>query len=102
MVEYTETFQIVKPADMSKASHLMWHDVPNRGGRLTIVAAERNLGDVGLSSGWQGDNSDRTVPRDNNDYVVVPIANNPYGSPITGKAMPRTSHAGGKQSQANY
>src|SRR5438105_14889477 len=42
MVEYTATFQIVKPIDMSKASHLMWHDVPNRGGRLTIVAAERN------------------------------------------------------------
>src|SRR6516164_2170696 len=36
-VEYMATFQIVKPIDMSKASHLMWHDVPNRGGRLTIV-----------------------------------------------------------------
>src|SRR5438874_6294047 len=53
MVEYTATFQIVKPIDMSKASHLMWHDVPNRAGRVTIVAAERNFGDVGLSSGWQ-------------------------------------------------
>jgi len=51
-VEYMATFQIVKPIDMSKASHLMWHDVPNRGGRLTIVPAERNFGDVGLSSGW--------------------------------------------------
>ena len=30
MVEYTATFQIVKPVDMSKASRLMWHDVPNR------------------------------------------------------------------------
>ncbi len=37
MVEYMATFQIVKPIDMSKASHLMWHDVPNRAGRLTIV-----------------------------------------------------------------
>src|SRR4051812_44730220 len=46
MVEYTATFQIVKPIDMTKASHLMWHDVPNRGGRITIPAAERNLGDV--------------------------------------------------------
>src|SRR5579872_6202166 len=27
MVEYTATFQIVKPLDMSKASHLLWHDV---------------------------------------------------------------------------
>ena len=41
MVEYTATFQIVKPVDMSKASHLMWHDVPNRAGRLTIVPIER-------------------------------------------------------------
>src|SRR2546423_9661411 len=93
MVEYTATFQIVKPIDMSKASHLMWHDVPNRGGRLTIVAAERNLGDVGLSSGWQGDNSGRTVPGDNNDYVVVPIAKNSDGSPITRKVMGRITNA---------
>src|SRR5205085_7199729 len=50
-VEYMATFQLVKPIDMSKASHLMWHDVPNRGGRLTIIPTERNLGDVGLSSG---------------------------------------------------
>ncbi|MDE2477197.1 MAG: hypothetical protein KGO48_19230, partial [Alphaproteobacteria bacterium] len=41
-VEYMATFQVVKQVDMSKASHLMWHDVPNRGGRVTIVAAERN------------------------------------------------------------
>ena len=62
MVEYTATFQIVKPVDMSKASHLMWHDVPNRAGRLTIVPIERANGDIGLSSGWQGDNSGATVP----------------------------------------
>src|SRR3984893_19588223 len=55
MVEYTATFQIVKPVDMAKASHLMWHDVPNRAGRLTIVPIERGMGDIGLSSGWQGD-----------------------------------------------
>jgi len=36
-VEYVATFQLVKPLDMSKSSHLMWHDVPNRGGRITIV-----------------------------------------------------------------
>ncbi|HKY90962.1 MAG TPA: hypothetical protein VJM11_07975, partial [Nevskiaceae bacterium] len=34
--EYVATFQIVKPIDMSHASGLMWHDVPNRGGRITI------------------------------------------------------------------
>src|SRR5438270_5186304 len=102
MVEYTATFQIVKPIEMSRASHLLWHDVPNRGGRLTIVPAERNLGDVGLSSGWQGDNSGRPVPGSDNDYVVVPIAKNPDGSPVTGKVMGRITNAGGQQSQAIF
>src|SRR5258705_1289750 len=41
MVEYMTTFQLVKPIDMSKSSHFMWHDVPNRGGRLTIGPQER-------------------------------------------------------------
>ena len=102
MVEYMATFQVVKPIDMSKASHLMWHDVPNRAGRITIVAAERNFGDVGISSGWQGDNSGRTAPAADNDYVVVPIAKNPDGSPITGKVMGRITNADGPQSQAIY
>src|SRR5258706_11268020 len=68
MVEYTATFQIVKPVDMAKASHLMWHDVPNRGGRLTIVPAERNLGDVRLSSCLPGRRIGATRPKDNHDY----------------------------------
>ncbi len=102
MVEYTATFQIVKPVDMSRASHLMWHDVPNRGGRVTIVAAERNFGDVGVSSGWEGENSGATAPRDNNDYVVVPVAHNRDGSPITGKVMGRIMNASGPQSKAMY
>lgn len=101
-VEYMATFQVVKPVDMSKASHLMWHDVPNRGGRLTIVAAERNFGDVGLSSGWEGENSGATSPRDNNDYAVVPVAKNADGSSITGKVMGRIMNAGGPESQAIY
>src|SRR5215475_1800601 len=100
MVEYTATFQLVKPVDMSKSSHLMWHDVPNRAGRLTIVPAERATGDIGLSSGWQGDNSGATAPRPNNDYVVVPIAKNADGSSIAGRVMARILNAAGKNSQA--
>src|SRR5262249_48608845 len=46
MVEYTATFFLVKPVDMSKASGLLWHDVPNRGGRIAIVDAEKAFGDV--------------------------------------------------------
>src|SRR6266568_6677447 len=56
-VEYIASFFIVKPVDMLQSSGLMWHDVPNRGGRITITPDLRNLNDVGLSSGWQGDNA---------------------------------------------
>ncbi len=46
---------------------------------------ERSMGDVGLSSGWQGDNMGATAQSFPNttDYAVVPIAKNPDGSPIT-------------------
>jgi len=98
-VEYVATFFLVKPIDMSKGSRLLWHEVPNRGGRLTIPEAERVLGDVGLSSGWQGDNSGATAPRENNDYVIVPIARNADGSPITGLVIGRIVNASGPDSQ---
>ena len=101
-VEYVASFFLVKPIDMSKSSHLMWHDVPNRGGRVTIVPAERNVGDIGLSSGWQGDNSGGTVPGANNDYVVVPIAKNPDGSPVTGLVMGRIVNVRGLDSQPMF
>jgi hypothetical protein len=101
-VEYMATFFMVKPIDMSKSSHLMWQDVPNRGGRLTLAASSRNDGDVGLSSGWQGDNSGDTAhvpaPGNTNDYAVVPVARNLDGSPITGKVMGRILNASGPDS----
>ena len=98
-VEYVAAFFLVKPIDMAKASRLMWHDVPNRGGRITIAEAERVLGDIGLSSGWQGDNSGATAPGADNDYVVVPIAKQANGSPITGLVMGRIQNASGPASQ---
>src|SRR5439155_4193002 len=98
-VEYVASFFVVKPIDMSKSSHLMWHDVPNRGRRVTIVPAERNDGDIGLSSGWQGDNAGNTAPGANNDYAVVPTARNPDGSPVTGLVMGRIKNARGVASQ---
>jgi hypothetical protein len=99
MVEYAATFQLVKPVDMSKSSHLMWHDVPNRGGRVTIAVKERAFGDIGLSSGWQGDNSGTTVPRSNNETVAVPVAHNPDGSAVTGPLLARIFNASGPNSQ---
>jgi hypothetical protein len=100
-VRYVATFFIVKPVDMSQASGFMWHDVPNRGGRITIAVAERNFGDVGLSSAWQGDNAGATsVPANatlltpqpglpNNEWVRVPVAKLRNGSSITGKILGR-------------
>lgn len=99
MVEYTASFQLTKPIDMSRSSHLMWHDVPNRAGRITIGTLERASGDIGLSSGWQGDNSGRTVPSATNDTVAVPVARNPDGSPITGQVMGRILNASGPASR---
>lgn len=101
-VEYVASFFLIKPIDMSKSSRLMWHEVPNRGGRLTIAREERNMGDIGLSSGWQGDNSGNTVPGENNDYVIVPVARNPDGSPVTGLVMGRIVNARGPDSQPMF
>src|ERR1044072_8718822 len=99
MVDYVVSFYLVKPLDMSKASHLMWQDVPNRGGRITINPIERGYGDIGLSTGWQGDNSGRTVPGPDNDWVIVPIAKNPDGSPVSGLVIGRIVNANGVNSQ---
>ena len=77
MVEYTATFFLTKPIDMSKSSGILFQQVPNRGGRIDIGG--RASGDVGLSSGWQGDMTGTQVER-----VTVPIARNADGTSITG------------------
>ena len=101
-VEYISTFFLVKPIDLSRSSGLMWHDVPNRGGRITIGTFDRNNGDIGLSSGWQGDNSGATAqqpaPGNTNDYVVVPVARNADGSSITGPVLGTIINASGVNS----
>jgi len=100
-VEYQATFQLILPSDPAKMSGLMWHDVPNRGGRVNIVAAERNAGDVGLSSGWQGDNSGATAQTGaTTDFVIVPIAKNLDGSAVTGTVLGRIVNRSGQPSQA--
>jgi Alpha/beta hydrolase domain len=99
-VEYQATFQLILPSDPEKMSGLMWHDVPNRGGRVTIVLAERGAGDIGLSSGWQGDNSGGTAQdAAGREVVVVPVARNPDGAAITGKVLGRIVNRSGPDSQ---
>ncbi len=99
-VEYVATFFLVKPIDISRSSHLMWHDVPNRGGRITIPVDSRNDGDIGLSSGWQGDNSGGTdQTRTGNDWVMVPVARHRSGAQITGQVLGRIVNRSGTDSQ---
>jgi hypothetical protein len=81
VVQYVSSFSIVKPADNTNISGILWHDVPNRGGRIVINVAERGLGDVGLSSGWQGDNAGATaVPAyaSNTSPVTTGLVNNEW------------------------
>ncbi|TMA82420.1 MAG: hypothetical protein E6J74_37605, partial [Deltaproteobacteria bacterium] len=104
-VEYIASFFIVKPVDMSQASGVMWHDVPNRGGRVTITADLRNLHDVGLSSGWQGDNAGATAvpanavdipgtpPFGTNEWVKVPVVTGVTGR-IFGRIINRSGLTG--------
>ena len=99
-VEYIATFQLQKPVDMSTSSHLMWHEVPNRGRRGSISLFNRTNGDISLSSGWQGDNIGYTAQSSTtNDYVVVPVAKNPDGSSITGPVLGRIFNQSGPDSQ---
>src|SRR5262245_51203810 len=101
-VEYIATFHIVKPVNMNDASGLMWHDVPNRGGRITISTDLRNSRDVGLSRAWQGDTAGANatavpanaasltaVTPSNNEWVKVPVVTGVTGD-IIGRIINRT------------
>lgn len=106
-VEYVATFHIVKPVVLSQSSGLMWHDVPNRGGRITITSDLRTQGDVGLSSAWQGDNAGATqwppaadITNPNplatvrpNEWVAVPTVTGATGE-IFGRIINRSGLAG--------
>ena len=67
-VEYTATFTMLKPVDMSKASGVLVYGISNRGGRalgfgnIGVTSAnpagdgfDQKPGHVYLASGWQGD-----------------------------------------------
>ena len=99
---YVASFFIVKPKDMSTTSGLMWHDVPNRGGRITISSDLRAQKDIGLSSGWQGDNAGATVvpanadslapvTPSNNEWVKTPVLQGVTGR-IFGRIINRSGH----------
>jgi hypothetical protein len=82
MVEYSATFSLAKPVDMSRSSGVLFYTVPNRGNGAPVPSEE---GHVSLVSGWQGD----LRPRAGLQVVTVPVAANPDGSPLTGPVMQR-------------
>lgn len=108
-VRYVTSFVITKPIDMNKSSGLLWHDVPNRGRPLSINQLERNLGDVGLASAWQGDNAGMsasigtavraTMTVNANHWLQVPVAKGANGSTITGEVLGRIVNRSGISAQ---
>jgi hypothetical protein len=104
-VEYSHTFYILKPIDLSLGAHRMMYEPPNRGGK-TIAAMNRGVGgnDPGsvtdpnalansflmprgwvlAFSGW--DYSAGTSTANFNSIINLPVAKNPDGSSITGPA----------------
>ena len=103
-VRYVATFVLTKPVDLSRASGLMWHEVPNRGLPIHGAIAERANGDIGLASAWQGDNAGATAVRatagiDQPHWLELPIARNADGSPVAGKVIGRIVNRAGPQSQ---
>jgi hypothetical protein len=82
MVEYSGTFAISKPVDMSKSNKVLWYSVVNRGTGDTAGSAD---GKVSVVSGWQGD----AVPRPNGQRLTVPVGMNANGTPLIGPVLAR-------------
>lgn len=92
-VEYTATFTILKPVDMTTSTGVLVYQVPNRG-RANIEGAGyfadfRARGHVLVASGWQAD----IPPGTGIETVVAPIAKHADGSSITGPVLARIADA---------
>ena len=108
-LRYSASFVLTKPVDMARASGLMWHDVPNRGTPITLGVAERNFGDIGLASAWQGDNAAidanngtavrATMLIGGRHFLQVPVARYADGSAVTGRVFGRIVNRSGTASQ---
>ena len=111
MVHYIATFQNTMPADLSKASGLMFNEVANRGGNpIPTTAAAVVPGAIYLASGWQGDLlahcatdypcTPLDVPFTGTTQVIqVPVAKNKDGSTITGPVYGHIANATGSTAQ---
>ena len=57
-VEYVATFTILRPAEGERGSGVLWYEVPNRGNSplaFRLPSDSMAVGDILVSSGWQGD-----------------------------------------------
>ncbi len=98
MIEYTTTFTLLKPLDITKSSHVLLYDIVNRGNH-TLATVFNLGGDPGdgflyrsghvlLAAGWQGDLPIASVAS-TQEGIDVPTAKNPDGSPVTGPTFAR-------------
>lgn len=82
MVEYSATFALSKPIDMSKSNGVLYYTVSNRGRGAPVASDD---GRINLLSGWQGD----LLQRPDAQTIVVPVARKSDGSPLTGPVLER-------------
>jgi hypothetical protein len=82
MVEYSATFALSKPIDMSKSNGVLYYTVSNRGRGAPVAFDD---GRINLLSGWQGD----LPQRPGSQTIVVPVARKSDGSPLTGPVLER-------------
>lgn len=82
MVEYSATFALSKPIDMSKSNGVLYYSVSNRGRGAPVGSDD---GRVNLLSGWQGD----LLQKPDAETIVVPVGRKADGSPLMGPVLER-------------
>jgi len=102
-VEYAIDFYLLKPIDLSKGNHRVFHEAPNRGSKLfgayfnRMPSAGNDPGaanpqggflmPLGYTMAWNGwDFAAGTNTANFNSTISVPVAKNADGSSITGPA----------------
>ena len=107
MVEYSATFSIAKPIDMSKSNGVLIYTVANRGRGCPERVPEPNCdehvfgwpdGRVGVAAGWQGD----LEPNPEFQRLTAPVAKNPDGSSITGPVVVQFRGAGANSHTVDF
>ncbi len=103
-VRYVASFVLYKPTDLTKASGMLWHEVPNRGRVFPYATQEQAFGDIMLASAWQGDNAGATKIRPTASttgmqFLDVPVARYTDGKAVTGEVFGRIVNRAGHDSQ---